>query len=74
MTPRLALWQVCCQLAHDNTYSGEVHPVEGGVEAEDGVGSLNFHHRAKRSTRCSLSNHLTEQFRSRLWDDYRVGK
>jgi hypothetical protein len=47
---------------------------EEGVEAEDGVGGLNFPHRAKRSTRCSLSNHLTEQFRSRLWDDYLVGK
>ncbi len=50
MTPRLALWQVCCQLAPDNTYSGEVHPVEEGLEAEDGVGSLNFHHRANQST------------------------
>ena len=50
MTPRLALWQVCCQLAHDNTYSGEVPPVEEGLEAEDGVGSLHLPHRAKQST------------------------
>ncbi len=41
---------MCCQLAPDNTYSGEVHPVEEGLEAEDGVGSLHLPHRAKQST------------------------